>query len=66
MRTREESEGKLRRQIQEKALLVQQEIIREAQESGQIVQTLERYLEDDIPSLYESLKVGVNEREQTE
>ena len=45
---------------------MQQEIIREAQQSGQIVGTLEKYLEEDIPTLYESLKVGVNEREQTE
>jgi hypothetical protein len=30
------------------------------------VGTLEKYLEEDIPSLYESLKLGINEREQTE
>jgi hypothetical protein len=66
MRTREESEFRLRKQIQEKALLVQQEIIREAQSGGEIVGTLEKYLEEDIPTLYEGLKQGINEREQTE
>lgn len=30
MKTREDAENKLRRQIQEKAILVQQEIVREA------------------------------------
>lgn len=28
--------------------------------------TLEKYLEEDIPALYENLKLGINEREQTE
>lgn len=63
MKIREESELRLRRQIQEKAVQVQQEILREAQSSGEIVGTLEKYLEEDIPSLYESLKIGINERE---
>jgi len=27
------------------------------------VGVLEKYLEEDIPSLYEGLKVGINERE---
>ena len=47
MKVRDESELRLRKQIQEKALMVQQEIIREAQSSGEIVGTLERYLEED-------------------
>ena len=40
--------------------------MREAQSGGEIVGTLEKYLEEDIPSLYEGLKQGVSEREQTE
>jgi len=49
MKVRDESELRLRKQIQDKAIMVQQEIIREAQSSGEIVGTLEKYLEEDIP-----------------
>ena len=54
------------KQIEEKAFSVKQEILREAESSGEIVSTLQTYLEEEIPALYENLKGGMNEREQTE
>lgn len=63
LRVREDSEIKLMRQIEEKAVGVKQEILRESEQSNEIVATLQNYLEDDIPGLYENLKAGINERE---
>lgn len=40
--------------------------MRESQQSFEIVGVLERYLDEDIPALYENLKIGINERQQTE
>ena len=40
MKTREEAEYKLMRQIEEKAMQVKQDIFREAESSGEIVSTL--------------------------
>lgn len=63
LRVREDSEIKLMRQIEEKAVGVKQEILRESEQSNEIVATLQNYLEDDIPGLYENLKAGIYERE---
>lgn len=52
--------------IEEKALQVRSEIVRESESGCEAVVTLQNYLEDEIPSLYENLKNGINEREQTE
>ena len=41
IRTREESEYKLLRQIEEKAAAVKQDILKEAEQSGEIVLTLQ-------------------------
>ena len=54
------------RQIEEKAVTVKQEIYKEAENGNEIVSTLQNYLEEEIPALYENLKNGVSEREQTE
>ncbi len=54
------------KQIEEKAHGVKSEIVREAESRTEIFATLQNYLEVEIPSLYENLKTGVNEREQTE
>jgi hypothetical protein len=62
-KVREEAEYKLMRQIEEKAVAVRQDIGREAESSGEIVSTLQNYREEEIPALYEGLKVGVHERE---
>lgn len=40
--------------------------MKEAESSSEIVITLQNYLEEEIPALYENLKAGMNEREQTE
>lgn len=66
IKTREDSEHKLMKQIEEKAYSIKSEIIKEAEFSGEIVGTLQNYLEEEIPALYENLKSGINEREQTE
>ncbi len=42
------------------------EISKEAESGNEAVVTLQTYLEEEIPALYENLKTGVNEREQTE
>ncbi len=45
---------------------MKQEILKEQELSNDVVVTLQNYLEDEIPALYENLKAGVGEREQTE
>ena len=42
------------------------EIQREAELGEQALQTLNRYLEEDIPTMYESIKQSAAERMQTE
>lgn len=63
---REDTEYKLMKQIEDRAIAVKHDIYREAEQSGEIVTTLQNYLEQEIPQLYEGLKAGINEREQTE
>ena len=55
-RTREEAEGRLRKQVNDKAQQVRYEIQREAELGEQALQTLNRYLVEDIPTMYESIK----------
>ena len=55
-RTREEAEGRLRKQVNDKAQQVRHEIQREAELGEQALQTLNRYLEEDIPTMYEAIK----------
>jgi hypothetical protein len=40
--------------------------VRESESGCEAVVTLQNYLEEEIPALYENLKNGVSEREQTE
>ena len=64
-KTREEAEYRLRKQIQDKAQAVRQEIAREAHLGEEAVSTLQRYLEEDIPAMFEQLHVGQSELMQT-
>ena len=54
------------RSIEEKSLQVHQEIQKETEAGNEILVTLSNYLEEEIPALYENLKNGIGEREQTE
>lgn len=44
-KVREDGEYKMMKQIEDKAVSVKQEIMREAEQSGEIVTTLQNYLE---------------------
>ena len=52
--------------ISEKTQQIQYDIQEEAAHSNEVIENLRGYLENDIPMLYETLKQGVQEREQTE
>ncbi len=56
----------MRKQIQEKALAVKAEIVKEAQNGAESVAVLQKYLEEDIPSLFEELRQSQAERKHTE
>jgi len=66
LRVRKEVETKLQKSIEEKSYQIKQEIAREADSKTEVVATLQNYLEVEIPQLYEGLRGGINEREQTE
>ena len=62
----EQTEANLKNTIRDKAIEIQNEIQREAENSTVNLGTLQSYLEEDVPSLYDELKKGQQEREQTE
>ncbi len=66
VKVRKDVELRLLKQIDEKSSQVNAEIAKEADSRNEVVFTLQNYLEVEIPTLYDSLKAGVNEREQTE
>ena len=52
--------------IREKTQQIKQDIQIEGGHSNEVINNLRNYLENDIPMLYETLKQGIQEREQTE
>ena len=66
IKVRKGAEDKLAGMIEERSYTVRQEINKEAEMKTEVVATLQNYLEVEIPQLYENLRSGVSEREQTE
>lgn len=52
--------------IDEKAETIKKEIGIEHAESSEMIGSMQQYLEEDVPNLYDRLKESIKDREQTE
>ena len=64
--SRREAEQRLLSQIEEKTNIIKNELKKESQLRQESIETLQQYLDVDIPKIYETLRAESEEREQME
>lgn len=66
LQQQELTQKQLMKVINEKAEAIKKEIGIEQSESSEMIGSMQQYLEEDVPNLYDRLKESIKDREQTE
>ena len=66
LQQQELTQKQLMKVINEKAEAIKKEIGIEQAESSEMIGSMQQYLEEDVPNLYDRLKESIKDREQTE